>query len=369
MDIYKNKSTGKQSGLTKEDLSKLKETRPPLGFFDALPMENFLMVYLLDSKGKHTIIHSRSKDAPAGLKEELKKSSVHKEAHQKAFKGRQSVYEWLDTGNNKRLFQNIILPMQQEGGKHACALGLIREVSDTLQPQDDAQTLMAHDAYARTFSQMIMRAREEEKRKIASALHDEIGSSVIFMNSLLSLLKEDIKDGKKTAALKNIQNLENALKGTTDRIKKVIFSLRPPQISEVGLDAAIKEFVDNMQAATTKIKFHYLYEIPPSAKMSESIKIMLYRIVQEAVNNAVKHSKAKNIYIDVSDAGDTFAVSVEDDGVGFKPSKHAGIKHLGLVGMKEGAAYLGCELKIHSKTGRGTRIYLNCPKVSYARNI
>lgn len=332
--------------------------------FEVHPRDNIACIYLLDAKNKCAFIYSSKSYLPPDFKDEIARTPVHKEAHKKGFEGQKISYQWYCDKYPDDFYQSVIIPMPEESGNCAYLLCIVKVISKA----DLGAPLKIHETPTPTLSQMIMLAREEEKRKITSILHDEIGSSAVFINSLLSLIKEDIKDGNKEDALKNVANVETALDQSIDRLKKTIISMRPPQLADIGLDAGVKELIESF-ADTTKLEFDYSYNINENFKMSEIIKITLYRIVQEALNNIAKHAQATKVEIKFTEERSCIRLLIKDDGVGFEKRRTRSIKKLGLLGMQEGVAYLGGSLKIQSEKGCGTTIFVDCPKVSYARNI
>ncbi len=364
MEIKKHNNKYISCAINEDDAQKIYNNKKQPILFEVHPRENIACVYLLDQKNKCAFIYSSKSFLPPHFKEDLLANPVHKDAHRKGFEGKKISYQWYCDKASYEVYQTIIFPMNEESGDGNYLLAVVKVLNKSCL----GGILKIHETPTPTFPQMIMLAREEEKRKIASLLHDEIGSSAVFINSLLSLIKEDIKEGKNTAALKNVSNVEKALDQSIDRLKKTIIALRPPQLAEIGLDAAVKELVESL-ADTTKIHYNYSYNIEETFKMSEIIKITLYRIVQEALNNVLKHAQASSVEIKFTESRSHIHLTIKDDGIGFEKSRTRSIKKMGLLGMKEGVAYLGGTIKINTEKGRGTAICVECPKISYARNI
>ena len=143
-------------------------------------------------------------------------------------------------------------------------------------------------------------------------------------------------------------------------------SLRPPSLENDGaLGGAVRDMLENISSF---IHIPYTFDYKPltgDGRVSDSVKIMLYRIVQEALNNIVKHANAKHIYVLLEREDGEVRLVVEDDGVGFKPSKQRSIRHVGLLAMKDSVELLGGTIAIKSAPGKGTRIEVRCPSVVY----
>ncbi|MDR0734825.1 MAG: hypothetical protein LBG16_03950, partial [Elusimicrobiota bacterium] len=207
----------------------------------------------------------------------------------------------------------------------------------------------------------VVNAREEEKRKISSALHDEVGTAAVVINSLLGILKEDVKDGKKAAALVRADNVSEAFGNLFSRIKGIIVNLRPPQLEEIGLNSAVKNLIDTL-ANAVPLRINYRYKIKDGARMSETAKIVLYRVVQESLNNTLKHAKATKADINFTEDANTIFLNIADDGIGYPGTHNCFIDKLGILGMRENLSYIGGSIKIRGVKGKGTRIKVSCPK-------
>ncbi|MBQ4493981.1 MAG: hypothetical protein II972_05235, partial [Elusimicrobiaceae bacterium] len=173
---------------------------------------------------------------------------------------------------------------------------------------------------------------------------------------------------KKDSALKKLQELEEAVKNITQRMRKIIISVRPPQLREIGLVCAIKDLIDSLEASSD-IKFHFKSDIPEGINISEEIKIVLYRSVQESINNVFKHAKAKNIWVSLKEEKTSVLLTIKDDGIGYKESKSNSVKKMGLLGMRESATCIGGTFDIKGKSGKGTLVSVRCPKISYIRKV
>ena len=106
-------------------------------------------------------------------------------------------------------------------------------------------------------------------------------------------------------------------------------------------------------------------EIEEDIDLSDEVKILLYRIVQEALTNIVKHARAKHIRVCLKMGGTRVRLEVSDDGVGFTPAKQLSVKQVGLLAMKESVELLGGKITIKSAPGKGTHIAVSCPCVVY----
>ena len=216
----------------------------------------------------------------------------------------------------------------------------------------------------KAFSGRILSIREEEKKNISSALHDEIGSMVIAISSGLAIAKEDIIENSLDPALKSIERTETALKQAVDNLKKIAIDLRPPSLDIVGLSNALKNFFSDI-ARQTNIAIDFSAEVADK-KIDDAAAIVLYRTAQEALNNIVKHAKAKAVSIRLHEKKSNLLFEIADNGRGFNPesltaSSRAATK-IGIQGMRERIASLGGILDIESAPQKGTTLHITIPK-------
>ena len=288
--------------------------------------------------------------------------ALHDKAFQQALKGNVVKYAWsLDRGSVTYYYHSTLLPLFDNDKKVANVLGLVRNLdkSSSLRHQK-----ALHEKGEHTFSQILLAAREDEKREISKALHDEIGTSAVTLTSLLALVKDSVRSNNKKQALQDIARLDEQIKNTIDRVKNIIVNLRPPHLEALGLEGAARELLENF-SAFTGIQHELVVDDQCEEPSSDNVNIMLYRVIQEGLNNVVKHAHAKKVKLVLRKTEKNVTVKLEDDGVGFAPSKQRSIRHVGLLAMKDSAAYLGGTLKIKSEPGKGTQITVTCPRVVY----
>ncbi|MBR2392697.1 MAG: hypothetical protein IKA93_03905 [Elusimicrobiaceae bacterium] len=300
------------------------------------------------------------------LEDLIKDGAIHQQAWAETLKRGVHHYEWsLEKDGKVYLFQTTVVAMQDETGNVTGGLSLSRDITKW----GVVRNRVLRDGSApRTLSQILLSAREMEKKDISKALHDEVGSVAVILTALLSVVKARVKKGEQKQALSDISRLDAQIKASIERIKNIVVSLRPPSLENEGaLGGAIRELLDNI-SELTHIPYQFDYKpISGQSGVSDQVKILLYRIVQESLNNIVKHAQAKNIYV-LLEKTDTLRLVVQDDGVGFNVRKQNSIRHIGLLAMKDGVKLLGGKISIKSAPGKGTRIEVVCPCVVYGGN-
>lgn len=231
---------------------------------------------------------------------------------------------------------------------------------------ENAYLYQEADARARLRRQLLAReikVQEEERRRIARELHDEVGQSLTgLIMSLDAVEQAFLADGHGKGHLHHyLTEARDIASGTLQEIRRVIFDLRPTLLDDLGLAAAVDWY-----AKTSLAKAGIQPIVRASGldgRLPQRVEIALYRLVQEAVANVIKHSYARKCTISLTWSDGVVEAAVEDDGRGFDPDKigQAGEEHLGIVGMQERVRSLGGQFTIDSRPGGGTRVHIRIP--------
>jgi len=208
----------------------------------------------------------------------------------------------------------------------------------------------------------VVGAQESERQRIARDLHDETGQSLTAIGMGLRGLSTTIRQGNNDQAVSTLRHLESLAATSLTELQRLIADLRPSHLDDLGLSAAARWYAGQVQERTgLKIKVEIIGE---ERGVDSTAKTALFRIVQEALNNIVKHANAKNVQIFVEYENDGVRIWVQDDGWGFDQStrKQPGSRTpLGLVGMQERATLLGGSLYVRSRPGEGTLVEVSVP--------
>ena len=305
------------------------------------------------------------------LKEQLyQKEPVHQEALARVLKQGICHYEWTQVRAKKNfLYQTTCVALRAPNGKIQNVLSLSRDVTHSLRGYQTPVKGLHEGITPRTFAQILLDTRETEKKEISKALHDEIGSSAVVLTALLSLVRASLQTGNGKQALHDLAQLDEKLKQSIDRLKNIIVSLRPLSLENKGsLGGAMRDLLENISAISHIPYVFECAELAQNVSVSEKVKILLYRIVQEALTNIVKHAHAKHIHVCLKKVGPKIWLSVSDDGIGFSPAKQRSIEHVGLLAMKDSVKLLGGKIFIKSTPGKGTCIEVTCPGFIYGGN-
>jgi PAS domain S-box-containing protein len=221
----------------------------------------------------------------------------------------------------------------------------------------------------RSLSAHLESVREEEKRKIARDLHDETSQVLASLTAHLEAAIETLPArAKRTETiLRKAQALSVMI---LDELHKLIYDLRPANLDELGLMAAISSMVDShLKPVGLKVSMKVSGKV---RRLSPSLEIELFRVIQEAFNNIVKHAHADNVYVNIHFKKSSIKICIQDDGVGFDFQKMissiVGPRGLGLLGMKERVELMNGSLVVNSSSGRGTEINMEFPLIDEVHN-
>ncbi|HLY60591.1 MAG TPA: PAS domain S-box protein [Terriglobia bacterium] len=203
-------------------------------------------------------------------------------------------------------------------------------------------------------------ALEEQAKRIAHELHDESGQLLASVHIALEGVARNLASREKKA----LENIKNLLDQIESQLRRLSHELRPTILDDLGLPSAI-EFL--AQGVSQRSHLPITVESDIEGRLPAQVEVALYRVVQEALNNAAKHSGAKGVNISISRDAKTIHCSVSDDGVGFESKAGAGRNGrpgLGLVAMRERLAAVGGTIAIRTGPGEGTKILASVPTES-----
>ena len=196
----------------------------------------------------------------------------------------------------------------------------------------------------------VTQAQEEERQRIARELHDGVGPALASMNLRLRTTRK-LLERDQDAAARELEELADLSQDNVRDIRRMIYDLRPAALDELGLVPALRQYLNRCQR-------EYHLQIGFSASEAERlpapVETALFRIVQEAVNNVVKHAGARRVEVSLARDDGFVALGVADDGQGFDPSAPRSGQHIGLSSMRERVVQLGGRFELQSGEGQGT---------------
>jgi signal transduction histidine kinase len=213
-----------------------------------------------------------------------------------------------------------------------------------------------------SLSRRLVEIQENERLYISRELHDEAGQVLTSLLVDLRLLEKNISEPK--ILQKIVTEMESSLNGVIENLHRIAMALRPASLDHVGLVAALRQHTESVaekQGLNISFTSHGIVERLPA-----NVETVLYRIVQEALTNIVRHAHATRVDVVLTVRDSKLIVIIEDDGIGFDPETAPADTHLGLFGMRERAEMIDAKLMIESSPGNGTTIMM---EVGYADTI
>ncbi len=226
----------------------------------------------------------------------------------------------------------------------------IRDISKRI----EAEHKLAEERRKRLYE--ITDVQEREKKRIARELHDGIGQMLFGTKIHLESLKRKVKD--QGAIGEMVSDIEVELSNIIDEVRSLSRRLRPSVLDDFGLVPALEQLFDQFQKSTAvKIKVNIAKN---NNRLEGRYETAIYRIIQEAMNNAVRHGRANQIWVDLEEKKSENILIVRDDGVGFELDK-VEFGH-GTTNMRERAETIGGIFEMSSVLNRGTVIKVIMPK-------
>jgi len=204
------------------------------------------------------------------------------------------------------------------------------------------------------------RIKEEERKNIAREVHDELGGLLACIKAYVSVTIDNaLENGVQPDRL--LVDAAQLADTAIDTVRRVITELRPSVLDDLGIWAALEWYANQID---TRTDIRCACAIDASAlevDIDPERSTMLFRVVQEALTNVVRHAEAARVEVRVARHGDTIVVKVQDDGKGIAPERLINKESFGVLGMHERAAYFGAELKITGAPALGTLVALYLP--------
>ncbi|HWK79682.1 MAG TPA: ATP-binding protein, partial [Thermomicrobiales bacterium] len=247
------------------------------------------------------------------------------------------------------------------GGGEIRALSIaLADMGDQLATQmhglEESQVERSHQAeQMRNLLRRTLRLQEDERRRIAGDIHDAV--SPLITGALYQARALQMRNGSSPVEEREetLSSVNSLLEQASDEIHSVIFDLRPPDLDDIGVVAAIEAFIQSFSRTGLSCRLEVVNDLPPQ---TPEVRLGIYRIVQEALHNVVRHASADEAVVRLESTNGILRVTIKDNGVGFDPEMSFRPTSLGLLSMRERAAAIGATFKIVSKPGGGSAIVI-----------
>ncbi|MCD7973031.1 MAG: PAS domain-containing sensor histidine kinase [Candidatus Azobacteroides sp.] len=258
-----------------------------------------------------------------------------------------------------------LMPIFDKKGELYRYYAICFDITKRKQAEKEIHSLMEEqmkqkDEMQKIRSESIIAGEERERKRIAAEIHDHIGQMLTALKMRMEIVEAD-----DSGAVKDLSEIKEIIISIIQETQKICAELIPSVLNDFGLQAAIHDLMTTIRKST-RITIHFENNMEDGLlnKMQETI---IYRILQEGMNNIIKHARAKNIYLYMESDAENIYMKLTDDGVGFNPESPAwkpgaqNSKAYGLVNMQERAEMLGATFTISSAPEKGTTIELQIP--------
>ncbi|MDO3659832.1 two-component sensor histidine kinase DegS [Bacillus sp. C28GYM-DRY-1] len=225
--------------------------------------------------------------------------------------------------------------------------------------------LLLADAQAKQdFGLRIIEAQEEERKRVSREIHD--GPAQMLANVMMrsELIERIFRDRGAEDGFQEIKNLRQNVRNALYEVRRIIYDLRPMALDDLGLIPTLRKYLYTTEEYNGKVKIHFqCIGETEDKRLAPQFEVALFRLAQEAVSNALKHSESEEITVKVEITKDFVILIIKDNGKGFdlKEAKEKKNKSFGLLGMKERVDLLEGTITIDSKIGLGTFIMIKVP--------
>jgi signal transduction histidine kinase len=208
--------------------------------------------------------------------------------------------------------------------------------------------------------QQVVKAQEDEQRRIARELHDQMGQQITALGLKVRALRGD--DALQPHLQQEIDKLQKLVQQLDQDLDFVVWQLRPTAMEDLSLVEAIADYVSNWSKHTGVPATLHVSGME-GTRLPAEVETVLYRVTQEALNNVAKHAGAHTVDVELEHGPEETVLSVTDDGRGFDPrlQRRNGGKHFGLDGMSERAALVGGSFSVEGRAGDGTTVSVRIP--------
>jgi len=291
-----------------------------------------------------------------------------KEEYAQMWKTIKSGKIWLGELHNKKKNGELywefttISPIFDSNGQITHFLAIKEDITERKRIE---MALHNSEMELRKFASHLQNVREEEKVALAREIHDELGQILVALKIEMGLLKQKVVKNNSFYSSDDILNRFDRLVSLIDKTikttRRIMNGLRPELLEMHGILEAIKAFISEFEVRH-QISCNFKYDITDD-EMNQQQQLALYRILQEALNNIAKHSKATLVTIQLIKVDNTLKFEIIDNGIGFDINNSGRPDSYGMIGMKERVVLLEGNLNITSEKGKGTTVSIEMPLV------
>ena len=249
----------------------------------------------------------------------------------------------------------VVLSFNAMGGDEGALTCVV--VTDLTERKQTEAVLAQSEKQMRSLANQLLEAQEKERKRIAHEIHDVLGSSLAAVKHSMENLVSNVSSCEVTTLTEGIKTLIPLVQDTIGEVRRLQSDLRPPLLDDLGILATLSWFCRRFQTIYSNIPVACQFGIKEE-EIPEPLKITIFRISQEALNNVAKHAQAGQVQLSLRKTESGVELIIEDKGKGFDLDSISQQEHwtkgVGLSSMKERTEFSGGRFQITSSTGKGT---------------
>lgn len=210
------------------------------------------------------------------------------------------------------------------------------------------------------FSMRIIAAQEDERKRLSREIHDGPAQMMAHVLMRSDLIERVYRDKGIEQALKELQELKSNVRNALSEVRRIIYDLRPMALDDLGVVPTLKKYLSTVEEYNSGVTIHF-QTIGADRRLSPDIEVSLFRLVQEGVNNAIKHAKPTEIWVKMEWRKNDVNVIVKDNGIGFNKDNMAKGQSFGIIGMQERLELMQGTMKIASELHKGSTFLFQVP--------
>lgn len=210
------------------------------------------------------------------------------------------------------------------------------------------------------FSMRIIAAQEDERKRLSREIHDGPAQMMAHVLMRSDLIERVYRDKGIEQALKELHELKSNVRNALSEVRRIIYDLRPMALDDLGVVPTLKKYLSTVEEYNSGVTIHF-QSIGADRRLSPDIEVSLFRLVQEGVNNAIKHAKPTEIWVKMEWRKNDVNVIVKDNGIGFNKDNMAKGQSFGIIGMQERLELMQGTMKIASELHKGSTFLFQVP--------